>query len=136
MVAMRLGPLERTVMEQVWAHEKVSVRDVFLALKESWAYTTVLTTLERLYKKGLLERHKDGKAFFYAPRCSSQELETGRLRETIDTMLGRDDGTASPILATIVDTVSEYDRSMLDELDRLIKQKRRALKNVKESEDV
>ncbi len=131
-----LGPLERKVMEQVWAHEKASVRDVFLALGESWAYTTVLTTLERLHKKGLLAREKDGKAFFYSSCCSSQELEQDRLRAAIDGILGLNAGGTAPILATIVDTVSKYDRSMLDELDRLVRQKRRALKEAKEGSDV
>lgn len=135
-VAISLGPLERKVMQQVWAHGKVSVRDVFLALGESWAYTTVLTTLERLYKKGFLAREKDGKAFFYSSSCSHQELEQGHLRATIDSILGWNESGTAPILATIVDTVSEHDRSMLDELDRLIQQKRLALQNAKEEENV
>jgi predicted transcriptional regulator len=58
-----LGPLERQVLEQVWQRHEVSVRDVFIAFGESVAYTTLMTTLDRLYKKRLLSRRKDGRAF-------------------------------------------------------------------------
>jgi predicted transcriptional regulator len=124
-----LGPLEREVMELVWRrHEKsgVSVRDIHLAFEERLAYTTLMTTLDRLHKKGLLDRRKEGRAYFYSPRFSPDEFERGVARDLINRLLGRGSDGVEPILACIIDAVSERDRALLDELDRLIKEKRRA----------
>lgn len=128
--AAELGPLEREVMEIIWRWRKreVSVRDVYLAFEERLAYTTLMTTLDRLRKKGLLERRKDGRAFFYSPRLSPQEFERSVARDVIDTLLGRGAEGAEPVLACIVEAVSEHDRALLDDLDRLIKEKRRELR--------
>jgi predicted transcriptional regulator len=140
-IAPELGPLERDVMETVWRHYEskggkeagakangVSVREVHLAFGERLAYTTLMTTLDRLHKKGLLERHKDGRAFLYSPRLSPQEFERSIARDVIDTLLGRGREGVEPVLACIVDAVGEHDRALLDELDRLIEEKRRALR--------
>jgi predicted transcriptional regulator len=129
LLAPELGPLERQVMEIIWRWRKskreVSVRDVYLAFEERLAYTTLMTTLDRLHKKGLLERRKDGRAFLYSPRLSPQEFERSVAREVIDTLLGRGAEGVEPVLACIVEAVSEHDRTLLDDLDRLIKEKRR-----------
>ncbi len=127
-MTMTLGDLEREVMEVAWQRGEVSVRDVCLALDERMAYTTLMTTLDRLHKKGLLGRRKDGRAFLYSPRLSPEQFTRGVAQDLIDGLLARGEGGAEPILACIVDAVSERDRALLDELDRLIKEKRRALK--------
>ncbi|MGH9755827.1 MAG: BlaI/MecI/CopY family transcriptional regulator [Blastocatellia bacterium] len=125
-----LGPLEREVMELIWRRSEeaaeVSVRDIHVAFKERLAYTTLMTTLDRLHKKGLLNRRKEGRAFFYSPRFSPDEFERGFARDVINALLGRGSDGVEPILACIIDAVSERDRALLDELDRLIKEKRRA----------
>lgn len=130
--AFELGPLERDVMKLVWeSHEhglEVSVRDIHQAFDERLAYTTLMTTLDRLHKKGLLERRKDGRAFFYSPRLSPAEFEGSIARDVIETLLGRGVNGVEPVLACIVDAVGEHDRALLDELDRLIEEKRRDLR--------
>ena len=130
-VASDLGPLEREVMELIWRRPKraaeVSVRDIHLAFDERLAYTTLMTTLDRLHKKGLLDRRKEGRAFFYSPRFSPDEFERGVARHVINALLGRGPDGVEPILACIIDAVSERDRALLDELDRLIKEKRREM---------
>ena len=126
-----LGPLEREVMGLIWQRPdeavEVSVRDIHLAFKGRLAYTTLMTTLDRLHKKGLLNRRKEGRAFFYSPRFSPNEFERGVARDLINTLLGRGSDGVEPILACIIDAVSERDRALLDELERLIKEKRRAV---------
>ena len=127
-VASKLGPLEREVMESIWRRPEeagVSVRDIHLAFEGRLAYTTLMTTLDRLHKKGLLDRRKQGRAFFYSPRFSPDEFERSVAREVINKLLGRGPDGVEPILACIVDAVSDRDRALLDELDRLIKEKRR-----------
>ncbi len=67
---MLLGPLEVQVMEILWGAGERSVRDVVERLDRKLAYTTVMTTLDRLFKKGLLDRQKSERAFLYSPRVS------------------------------------------------------------------
>ncbi len=127
-VGLTLGKLEREVMDEAWRRGEVSVRDVYRAFDERMAYTTLMTTLDRLYKKGLLERRKDGRAFLYAPRVSPAQLKQGVAEDVISGLLGRGAEGVEPVLACIVDTISEHDRALLDELDRLVKEKRRELR--------
>src|SRR3712207_567495 len=72
-----LGKLEREVMEETWRLGEVSVRDIYRAFDERIAYTTVMTTLDRLFKKKLLERRKRGRAFVYAAVVSREDLDRG-----------------------------------------------------------
>src|SRR5258708_14247803 len=65
-----LGPLENTVMEIIWNRGDCNVHDVIGSLDRPLAYTTVMTTLDRLFKKALLDRRKDELAFLYSPRLS------------------------------------------------------------------
>ncbi len=66
----RLGHLEITILEVLWGRGESNVREVAESLDRPLAYTTVMTTLDRLFKKGLLDRRKSERAFFYSPRLS------------------------------------------------------------------
>ena len=69
-----LGPLETQLLELLWARRRpATVRQIRRATPEL-AYTTIMTTLDRLYRKGLLLRDKDGRAFAYAARYTRAEL--------------------------------------------------------------
>jgi predicted transcriptional regulator len=122
-----LGKLERQVLEEAWRQREVSVRDVYRAFDERIAYTTLMTTLDRLFKKNLLERRKHGRAFLYAPLVSPDTFDQGIKEDVIDGLLGHGADGVQPILACIVDTLSERDRELLDELDRLVQEKKREL---------
>ena len=119
-----LGHLERQTLEEIWQRGEISVRDVFVRFEKRIAYTTVMTTLDRLYKKGLLSRRKSGRAFLYSALVTSDEFEQRIAEDVIDGLLGQRSESVEPILACIVDTISDNDRELLNELDRLIKQKR------------
>jgi len=123
-----LGSLERQVLDEIWRRGEVSVRDIYRVFDEQIAYTTLMTTLDRLFKKKLLDRRKDGRAFLYAPAISEADLQQGIREDVIEGLLGHGADAVGPVLACIVDTVSERDRELLDELDRLIKEKRKELK--------
>ena len=125
MALAALGPLERQVLDETWRRGEVSVRDICLTFGEQIAYTTIMTTLDRLYKKRLLDRRKSGRAYLYSPAVSREQLETGIREDVIEGLL---DGTGiQPVLACIVNAVSERDREMLDELERLVQEKKRQL---------
>ncbi len=125
--SLALGRLEREVLEQTWDRGEVSVRDIYLGFGERIAYTTLMTTLDRLYKKQILIRRKDGRAFLYQAAFSREQFDHGIREDVIDGLFNDETGM-QPLLACIVDAVSERDRELLDELDRLVKEKKRELR--------
>lgn len=122
-----MGPLERRIMEVLWARGELSVRDIYFVFEESLAYTTVMTTLDRLHQKGLLHRRLAGRAYFYAPTISGAEFEQAVVRGVLEQLLERAARQAEPLLSCIVEAVTEHDQELLDELDRLIQAKKRQL---------
>src|SRR5512136_64435 len=123
----RLGILERQVIDIVWRRGDVTVRDVHSSLDARVAYTTVMTTLDRLYRKGLLTRTKTSRAFVYAAVKSRQELEELVATEIMSGLLSGHVPTPHPLLSNFVEAVGDRDRDLLDELERLVKAKRRRL---------
>jgi predicted transcriptional regulator len=126
-VAADLGALEREVMRLMWRDGEAAVHAVHRSLGEAKAYTTVMTTLDRLYKKGLLARRKSGRAFLYSPRITREEFERGVAEEVFEGLLSRAAGEAEPLLACLVEAVGERDRELLDELDRLVRRKKQEM---------
>jgi predicted transcriptional regulator len=127
-VLSSLGPLERKVLDAAWRLEKANVRMVVEALDDELAYTTVMTTLDRLFKKGYLEREMQGRAFFYSPRVTHEEMQIGILGDVITGLLDSATKSVKPVLASIVDSVGDKDRKLLDELERLVKEKKASVK--------
>lgn len=70
-----LGPLEYRIMTVIWGSNTATVADVVLHAGTKNAYTTVKTIMERLEKKGLLRRRREGKAYLYEPAISRPQLE-------------------------------------------------------------
>ena len=124
----RLGPLEARVVEIVWKRgAPVTVRDVRPDLG-GLAYTTVMTTLDRLYKKGLLRRHKEGRAFLYSTRVTPRELQQTLAHRLVGWLLGATRESARPLLSGLVDTLGEADGALLEELERMIRERREQLR--------
>jgi predicted transcriptional regulator len=124
-----LGALERDVMSLAWARPEISVRDCCAHLGSGIAYTTVMTTMDRLFKKGLLARRKSGRAFVYRASATRHEMEGAVATELVQSLLRRDGSEPLPILSFLVDAVSDRDRALLEELERLVREKRRALQS-------
>jgi len=122
-----LGDLEKKALREVWRGGETSVGELCEAFGEAYAYTTLMTTLDRLYKKGVLSRRKVGRAFLYTSLYSIEELERGVAQDVISKLLDTTIGRAEPVLACIVDSVSERDRDLLDDLERLIREKKALL---------
>ena len=124
-----LGVLEGRVMQALWTGGAMSVRSLHHVFAGELAYTTLMTTMDRLFTKGLLQRRKEGRAFVYAPRMSPAELRQGATRGLLARLLGADRESARPVLSCIVESVGERDRELLDDLERLVRAKRRALES-------
>ena len=124
---MVLGPLEMQVMNVAWSVGRCSVRDVVERLNSKLAYTTVMTTLDRLFKKGLLEREKSERAFLYSPLLSSQDWERRRAGDLVAGFLAGPEPSRDLLLSSLVDAVGQHDAVLLDELEEKIRKKRREL---------
>lgn len=123
----QLGRLESELLERIWQRGETSVRDCQAELAPRLAYTTVMTTLDRLFKKGLLRRRKVGKAYFYAAAVTVQEYQA-RLTHHLLEMFLRDDVNQGAVLSHFVNAVSDTDAGLLERLDELVKAKRRELR--------
>jgi predicted transcriptional regulator len=81
------GDLEAVIMERVWDRGRpVTVRDLVdeLQRERPIAYTTVMTTMDNLHRKGWLARVKDGKAYQYTATASRAEYSARLMREALD----------------------------------------------------
>ena len=125
-LASHFGALELRVLDAVWRHQgrEVSVRDLQPDFPAS-AYTTLMTTMDRLHRKGVLERRKVGRAFVYQAVDSREEMESGLMARALKPLL--EGANAEPILSFFVEEVSRQDDRLLDELERLVREKRRKL---------
>lgn len=96
----------------------LSVRDVGNRLRRNkLAYTTVMTTLDRLHKKGLLARTKQGNAFVYLPAFDHVEYQRRIVESALAPMFEQG---AAPVLAAFVDVAANVDAENLALLERLI----------------
>jgi len=84
----RLGPLETQMLRLVWERGQATVRELIDSREVSGAYTTVMTTVDRLYKKGLLDRVSEGRAFRYSPRKTRDEFKGAMIHRALDSSHG------------------------------------------------
>ena len=121
-LASHFGALELRVLDAMWRRGgEVAVRDLQSAFP-ALAYTTLMTTMDRLHRKGVLERRKVGRAFAYRVVSSRDELESGLVTSALQPLL--QGANAEPILSFFVEEVSRQDDRLLDELERLVREKR------------
>ncbi len=89
-VAKFLGELEARVMEVVWQHPRTTVQEVHQRLQEEGldlAYTTVLTEMQNLEKKGLLRSHRQGRRKVYEPTLSREAFLESRISQTLQSLV-------------------------------------------------
>jgi predicted transcriptional regulator len=122
-----LGPLEEAVMEVLWTRGESAVRDVVDRLERPLAYTTVMTTLDRLYKKGLLERRKQERAFVYWPKLSRSEWEHKRAGDFVAGFFSAPAPGRELLISCLVEAVGQHDEELLDELEQKIQARRKEL---------
>ena len=124
---LQLGPLEVDVMDAVWQFGRGNVRDVAGRLERKLAYTTVMTTLDRLFKKGFLEREMTDRAFVYGPKVTREDWDRRRAGEMMAGFLAGPEESRQLLLSCLVDAVGKYDAMLLDELEKKIQRKREQL---------
>ncbi len=121
----QLGELEAEIMGVVWEKGKATVQDVRDALhpRRSLAYTTVMTVMSRLAEKGVLERQKEGRAYYYTPAGSQEKVAGSLLRSLVKRLYA---GATGKAVAQLLETEEGVDEAELERLEALIRSKRQA----------
>lgn len=112
-----MGSLEASVLDVLWkSADPLTPADVQAKLDGDLAYTTVMTILTRLWKKGTVERTRTGRAYAYSPAVTQAEFLAERMRGQL-----RRTKDHSAVLSQFVDKLSQKDtaalRDLLTELD-------------------
>jgi len=105
------GDLEAVVMDCVWDYtEPVTVREVFgeISQQRQIAYTTVMSTMDNLYRKRWLKRQRSGKAYIYQASMSREERSARLMKAAFDS-----GGDTSAVLAFFVDQMSAEQSAQL-----------------------
>lgn len=110
-----LGPLERQTLDVIGDSDKCSVRDVVRGLSHKRAYTTVKTTLDRLYRKKILNRKRLRGKFFYSARLSRRELEVNIARGLLMRMLTSSTTSRELIISSLLEAIRQHDAKLFDE---------------------
>jgi predicted transcriptional regulator len=123
----QLGPLEERLLDSLWECGNATVRDLVDGTCADLAYTTVMTTLDRLFKKNLLTRQAEGRAFRYTPRFTCEELHREVAGEALRQLLNASPASSLP-LSYLVEILSERDAHLVDDLRKVVEAKRRELR--------
>ena len=123
---MELGSLEREVLEVVWGSAALSVREVYERIDRRLAYTTIMTTLDRLHRKGVLARTQQGRAFVYSTRITREQIALNGLQRALARVTDSFRNEARPVMACLLDAVTEHDLLSLDDLEKMIRERRAA----------
>ena len=110
------GDLEAEIMHRVWAHDgPVTVRDLFdeMRAERTIAYTTVMSTMDNLHRKGWLARERDGKAYRYTAVASREEYSARLMREAL-AQAGDTQAVLSHFVAEMDGSQAEALRAILD----------------------
>ena len=105
------GDLESVIMHMVWDHDgPVTVRELFEELRQERviAYTTVMSTMDNLHRKGWLAREKDGKAYRYTATASREEYSARLMREAL-----ADGGDTEAVLSHFVAQIGGAESEVL-----------------------
>ena len=86
-----------------------------------------MTTLDRLFKKGILERRKADRAFFYSPALDRAAWEGKRAGDFVADFLSVAESSRGLLISCLVDAVGQHDEALLDELEAKIRLRRREL---------
>lgn len=119
----QLGALERVILARLWSHGPADVKAMHGAVGEARGIrpNTVQSTLDRLYRKGLAERDKVGRAYVYRARISRHEWTL----RALEGLLGELPGAAAPeLLSSFVDLAERAGAEHLEELERLVRARR------------
>lgn len=120
----QLGGLELNVLEILWEHPELGARDIRerISAARKPSLSTVQSTLERLWRKQLLSRDRQGSAYVYQCRVARSQLLAQLMGGVIRQL---HTGSLDPILSSFVDFADRIDDDTLDQLDQLVQERKR-----------
>jgi predicted transcriptional regulator len=121
-----LGQLQRAVMEIIWSRGEATVHQVRdrLDREKELAYTTILTTLQKLERAGWLEHRSEGKSYVYVPKRSREQAGAGSVRGFLKRVF---DGNAVAMFQHLI-REGDLSEEELKELRRIIDEKRKEMR--------
>lgn len=105
---LTLGPLERQVLETLWAHGPLPVRGVIEHLPTEYAYTTIATVLTNLKRKGCVDTVRQGRSTVYRPTRTPAEHDAADMRGILAASADR-----SATILRFADSISADDLALL-----------------------
>jgi predicted transcriptional regulator len=117
-----LGPLEAQVMEVLWACGECRARDVMERLDRNLAYTTIMSTLDRLFRKDLVSRRLCDRAYIYSPLISSQEWIDRVARDVVAKLLAGPRTSREALVACLLEAAGDQEDLLLRVIERKVRQ--------------
>ena len=118
------GDLEYAVLASLWDAGRASARELHdrVGAAKGLAYTTIAKVLDRLHVKGLVSRRMSGRAFVYVAKVPRVTIDEARAKRAVLRLLG---DAPRPAMAALVDAVDALDPQLLEELERLVADRRK-----------
>lgn len=123
-----LGPLEAQVMEVLWDCDECCVRQVLQRLDQNLAYTTIMSTLDRLFRKRLANRRKRGRSYAYSARVSCQDWKDTVARDVVRKLLDGPRSSHEALIACVLEVVRQREPELLKDIETILGARGRALK--------
>lgn len=125
---MHLGELEKIVLQHLWETDAADAKQVhaYLRKQRGGSLNTIQSTLDRLFKKGLLSREKQGHAFQYRAAVDRNTFMGQLINDITNDFSGSNENS---LLAAFASLSSSLDESQLDELERMIDARRSSAKS-------
>ena len=123
-----LGALELTVLEELWCHDQLDAKAVhrIIGTRRGVGLNTIQSTLERLFRKQLLQREKVSHAYLYTPAVQREVLMARLIEDVVETFSS---GRSEPMLTAFVDLAARVDEDNLTRLEQLIAKRRTQVKD-------
>jgi predicted transcriptional regulator len=112
--------LEERILAVLWKGGDWAVRQVHAEVDPDLAYTTIATVLDRLHRKGVVERAKDGGSWRYKAKSSREATLGAKVAGLLEGA-----GASEPLFVAFLDHVEEVDPEALDQLEALIRARRK-----------
>lgn len=130
-----LGALEKDIMEIMWKRGEACVKNILdsFPLHREISYSTIITVTNRMTKKGLLNKRKQGKAYFYKPTYSREQFLEVVSKKIVE---GVSEFSFQSAIANFVDYMSLVDPNKLEYFSQLIKSKKRVLSSPEHVGDI
>lgn len=115
------GPLEAKIMTVLWDGEEMTIKDVQQALEREKAvnFNTVMTVMNRLVEKGVLQKRAEGRTSLYRPILSKEEFFDTQSKELTHELI---DEFGSLVVTHMLDALEDVDQGLIEKLEQKIKE--------------